>query len=94
MQKKIDFLNRLFKLAYSDSELLLFLTEEKLISDFERSCLKDEADIPKFFANLLEKLKREDRLLLLDYEWQVLPVERLKLTLVTERNSREFVFNY
>jgi len=94
MQKKIDFIGRLFKLSHCNEELLSFLIDEKLINDFERSALKDDPDHPKFFYNLLERLKKDDKLTLLDYEWMILPIERLKLTLVTERNMREFLYNF
>lgn len=92
--RKIEFMNRLFKLSYCQEELLQFLIDEKLITDFERSCVKDTADLPKFYVTLLERLCKEEKLMLADYEWIMLPVERLKLTLVTERNTRELLYNF
>lgn len=91
--KKIDFIDRLLKLSHCYDDLILFLLEEKLISDFERSTLGDSADKAKLLTELLEKLKKEEKVLLLDYEWSILPIERLKLTIVSPRDSREFVYN-
>jgi hypothetical protein len=74
-------------------EIINFLKEQKLINDFQVSAMTNDSDKAKYLHNLLETLKREDKLLLLDYEWTILPVERLKLTIVTERIQREFIYN-
>lgn len=93
MNRKTEFLGRLFALASCIDDLVAFLIAEKLLSEFQYSCLKQEADKPKFIYTLLEELKKADRLLLLDYEWSLLPIERLKLTIITERTTREFTYN-
>ena len=92
MLRKIEFLNRLFKLATCYDELIIFLKSEKLLSDFQLDELKNNSDKAKYLIELLEALKQKDKLLLLDYEWQLLPIERLKLTIITERVSKEFVY--
>jgi len=91
--KKVEFINRLLRLSHCYEELVQFLIDERMISDFEMSSLKDEADKPRLIYEYLEKLKKEEKLLLLDYEWTILPIERLKLTVVTARDSREFSYN-
>ena len=93
MVKKIEFLNRLFKLAACLEELIDFLRSEKLLTDHQLGTVKSESDKAKYLYGILEDLKQQDRLLLLDYEWQILPIERLKLVLVTDRVSKEFRFN-
>lgn len=90
---KVEFLKRLFTLAACQDELIAFLKADRLINDFQLTAIANESDKAKYILNLLETLKKEEKLLLLDYEWSILPVERLKLTVVTERNSREFTFN-
>jgi hypothetical protein len=90
---KVEFLKRLFLLGACQDDLINFLKTEKLINDFQLTAIFNESDKAKYLQNLLEELKRSDKLLLLDYEWSILPVERLKLTVVTERNSREFTYN-
>ena len=91
--KKVEFINRLLRLSHCYEELVQFLIDERMISDFEMSSLKDEADKPRLIYEYLEKLKKEEKRLLLDYEWTILPIERLKLTVVTARDSREFSYN-
>ena len=92
--RKVEFLNRLFKLASCYEDLVNFLRSEKALSDFELDTLKNESDKARYLIIHLERIRSEEKLLLLDYEWLVLPVERLKMTLVTERVSKEFVWNF
>ena len=90
---KVEFLRRLFALANCQDELINFLRTERLLSDFDVSAIANDSDKAKYVHNLLESLKQQDKLLLLDREWTILPVERLKLTIITERNTGEFKFN-
>jgi hypothetical protein len=90
---KVEFLRRLFTLSPCVDDMIHFLKDQKLVNDFQVTALTNDSDKAKYIYNLLETLKKEDKLLLLDYEWSVLPVERLKLTIVTERTSREWTYN-
>lgn len=90
---KVEFLRRLFALSPCMDEVIIFLKEQKLINDFQMTAIANDSDKAKYLFNLLEALKKEDKLLLLDYEWAILPIERLKLTIVTERMQREFTHN-
>jgi hypothetical protein len=92
--KKVDFIERLIRLRNTYEDIAIFLREEKLIDDNNLAELKNAVSRPKYLYLILEKLKEDDKLELLDYEWVVLPVERLKLSIVTKRVSKEFVFNW
>jgi len=91
--KKVDFIERLIRLRNTYEDLAIFLREEKLIDDNNLAELKNAVSRPKYLYGLLEKLKEEEKVELLDYEWTVLPVERLKLTIVTKRVTKEFSYN-
>lgn len=75
-------------------ELIEFLKEEKLMNDHQIQTIKSETEKSRLIYMVLENLRRDDKLLLLDYEWILLPVERLKLTIITERNRRDFNYNF
>lgn len=94
MNRKVEFLERLFKLASCMEELIEFLKEEKLMNDHQIQTIKSETEKSRLIYMVLENLRRDDKLLLLDYEWILLPVERLKLTIITERNRRDFNYNF
>jgi hypothetical protein len=56
--------------------------------DFEE--IKVSSSKVEALFKALEKAKKEDRLDLLDYEWQVLPTQRIVLTMVSSSGIREF----
>ncbi len=93
MNRKVLCLQTLLSKSVAHSEILNFLIESKTISVEEAQKLNLESDIPLALHVLLEKLKKADKLQLLDYEWQILPKERIVLLIVTEYDRREFVYN-
>jgi hypothetical protein len=42
----------------------------------------------------LSNLSKEGKLQLLEYEWNLLPVERIKISIVTDRVSKDFSYNF
>lgn len=93
-QTKLQFIERLLKLSHCTDEMMQFLVNDKLLNDQEVQAIRNAVDQPRLILSTLEGLKKQDKLLLLDFEWLLLPVERLKLTLITEREKREFVYNF
>jgi hypothetical protein len=94
MKRKIEFLARLFDLLKCRNQLLEFLKDEKLITDDIMQTLLAEhysAHASKI-ATLLSELQKADKLQLVDYEWTILPFEKLKLTLLTNRVQKEFEY--
>ena len=89
---KIDCLDRMFKLAQNMGELVNFLYEEKLITKSDVEHVGKEPDKARTVYEILQRLKEEDKLLLLDYEWIILPIERIKVSIVTEAVAREFTY--
>lgn len=94
MNDKVEFLDRLFKLSFCYEDLIAFLMNEKVVSQFDLDTLKNKPDKSKLLVAILDNAKNKEQLLLLSYDWTILPVERLKLTIVTERMSKDFVYNY
>ncbi len=90
---EIKCLARLDELLATNSTILDFLVTEDLMTKEERKQVLASSDVPKSIHTFLAKMKGK-QLQLLEYEWTVLPQERLKVTVITDRNSREFSFNY
>lgn len=87
---KIQFLARMEKANCLMSELCAFLREEKLISpDTVKDILRYPPDAQAIEMYLL-LVKLTDRFDLIDWEWVVLPKERMKLTIVTHNGVKEF----
>jgi hypothetical protein len=91
----VEFLARIFDLLKCRTAILEYLKEEKLITDdFMQGLLNEHySSHPTRIAGLLDRLNKEDKLQLVDYEWTILPFERLKLTLVSNTGKKEFEYS-
>ena len=85
---------RLDELVASYDAILEFLLQEDLITRQESVAVRSSADIAKVIHTKLIVLSKTNRVQLIEYSWEVLPVERVKLFIVTDRASREFSYNY
>ena len=56
--------------------------------------IKQSSDEAKEIHAFLKDLSRTDKIQLLDYEWVILPVEIIKINLVTNRNNKQFTYNF
>ncbi len=95
MNQKVQFLSRLFTLLNCKIQLLEFLKDEKLINKEQIGALMVEHE--SYHASsihaILSSLNKEDKLQLLDYEWVLLPKERLVLTIVTNNAKKQFEYS-
>jgi len=90
---EIKCLARLDELMATNLNMLEFLVAEDLMTREERKGILASSDVSKSIHTFLAKMKGK-QLQLLEYEWVLLPDERLKVTIITDRNSKEFSFNY
>lgn len=86
-------LQRLQDMTGQLDEILQFLKLEMLVDDNQIKSVRLGADHAKEIQQILRHLQVTNKLQLLMYEWQVLPVENILISIITERNSREFTFN-
>jgi hypothetical protein len=93
MNKKVLCLSLLFSKTGLTTDILDFLLASKVVTQDEVKSLRLESDIPLALHIMLERLKSQDKLMLLDYEWKILPKEYVKLTLITEYAQKEFVYS-
>ena len=93
LTKEIECLKRLQETTNQLDDILGFLKQEGLIDDSHVRSVKHSADHPKEIQFLLRNLQVTQKLQLLQYEWNVLPVENIVIFIISERNQREFVYN-
>lgn len=93
VKRQIDCLERLQSLTGQLEEILQFLKLEGLVDDNQMRSVKNSADHAKEVQLILRDLQVRQKLQLLEYEWSVLPVENIKITIITDRDSREFIYN-
>lgn len=93
IRAEVDCLERYARLSNSLEDIMVFLLEEKIATPDEIKSVRSSADAPRSLQSLMYRIKGEGRIQLLEYNWEVLPVERIKIVIVTDRNSKEFVYN-
>lgn len=93
MKAKVECLKRFFEATGQDEAIKEFLIYEKLAkpSDFEG--LRNKQEIAERFYILLREAEKKEEIILMYYEWQLLPKETIKITISTEREHREFFFD-
>jgi len=90
--KEIQCIDRLFHLNPQLDEMLEFFLQEKIIEPSELPSLKREVKKSEYLYNAMQLAKQKEIITLLDFEWSVLPVERIKITIITTRSSKEFSY--
>lgn len=90
-KREIECLHRLHQLTPAYEELLQFLTQELLISKEELKAIRLSPEQAKMLQNKLATLSNDRKLQLLEYEWSILPVERIRITLVTDTSQKELI---
>lgn len=90
MKREAECLKRLFNRDPSYfMEIVQFLESEGLITSGEVANLTRVEDQVHFTYTKSNKLIEQDLLFLFDYEWVVLPKEKIKITIVTRRTTKE-----
>ena len=92
--REIECLMRLDELTPSYDGILEFLQSEDLLSREESKAIRSSSEIAKRLHTLLAVLSKTNKLQLLEYEWIMLPVERIKVMIVTNRASKEFSWDH
>lgn len=86
-------LARLQETTQQLDSILDFLKQESLIDNQIIRDAKSSSDLAKYVQGLLKDLSTKGKLQLLEYEWTLLPVENIRVYIITDRNQAEFVFN-
>lgn len=90
-KREIECLKRLQELSPVYDELIAFFVQEHLLSKEELKVIKSSPDQGKLLQIKLATLSEERRVQLLEYEWVILPTERIKVSIVTDHGFKEFV---
>lgn len=91
-KREIECLSRLQQLTSQLEDILIYLKLEGLVDDNQMKSTKLAPDRPKEIQAILKNLQTSGKLQLLTYEWSVLPVENIIVTIITDRNQKEFIF--
>lgn len=89
-KREVECLKRLQELTSTFEELAQFLVQEYLLSKDELKTIRNSPEQSRLLQAKLAQLKNDRKLQLLEFEWTILPVERICITLVTDSGHREF----
>jgi hypothetical protein len=91
LNNKIECVKALIlKNGYDD--FILWLEENKLLDKDEWKAANSLQLKSELIVKTLGKAAESEKLMLLDYEWVILPLEIIKITCVTDREKKEFTF--
>lgn len=93
-RQEIECIARLQQLGGNVDDILEFLVGENIILKDEARALRLNPEVSKAMQLLLSTLSKNGKFQLLEYEWNILPVERIKIHVITDRANKEFVYNF
>jgi hypothetical protein len=93
VKEQIECLTRLFDIGAYLDEIVDFFLLEGILKKEEVPFLKASPSKARYVQQLIAKAKESNLLLLADFEWQILPYERIRLYFVTARVAREILYN-
>lgn len=91
VDNKISCIKRMIDMD-SHMEMFDWLKESKIIPDDSFSNNSNQLIAEIVYYNLTRSCK-DDKIQLLDFEWSLLPKEYIKITIITEREKKEFTYN-
>lgn len=90
-KQEVECLKRMQSLTPMFEELIAFLLQEFLLSKEELKAIKVSPEQARMLQAKLATLSDERVLQLLEYEWTLLPTERIRINIVTDRGFKEFI---
>lgn len=88
--RRIDCISRLLKINDVYSDICMWLIEQKIITRTEAEGPTRDQEKAEFLYFSFKKGVDIEKLILLDYEWTILPLEQIKITCITDRETKEF----
>ena len=92
--KRIDCITRLITIDDLYSDMAMWLVNQKIVSIDEAQAPTRTQEKAEFLYHSFKKGVEMEKVVLLDYEWTILPLEQIKITLVTEREKKEFTHGH
>ena len=93
IDKRLSALDTLSRKLGSLQDVVDFLLFEEIMTKLEYKEYNSVPDKVRFIFDKLNEYRDAGKFQLLEYEWQILPVERIKLTVVTDKSNKEFSWN-
>lgn len=93
VRAEVDCLARLFDIGAYLDDVIDFFILEGIMKKEEIPYLRNHPDQAKYVQTLIAKARASNLLLMADFEWQILPYERIKLYFVTSRVAKTIEYS-
>lgn len=93
MNNKIKCIMRYLEL-YGYSEIAEYLISNKMVEATDVASKNHTQERAELIYFALKDAEAKEKLLLLDFEWKILPLEQIKITCVSTREERHFTHGY
>jgi hypothetical protein len=80
------------KIGYQ--EIAEYLLANKLAVPTDVAAAIHLQERAEFLYFALKKAETDEKLLLLDFEWQILPLEQIKITIISIREEKQFTYGF
>lgn len=94
MNKRSECIKRLLALTGCYTEICEWFVENKFAEQITLESFTREQERADHILEELLKLERDDKLILLDFVWTVLPLEQIKIIVVTHKDMKEFTYGF
>lgn len=92
--RKIECISRLISREESYSNIATWLIENKIVTLQDAKGPTRDQERAEFLYHSLKKGETMEKIVLLDYEWTILPLEQIKITCVTDRETKLFTLGH
>lgn len=92
--RRIECISRLINKEESYYNIVTWLAEQKIITIEEAKGPTREREKAEFIYHSLKSGEVSEKLMLVDYEWTILPLEQIKITCVTDSEKKEFTYGH
>jgi len=92
MNHKIDCIERLLKLNHSYDEICDWLVLNKFTDDISVKANLRLREKAEFIYKVLKQKEKEEKIILLYFEWSTLPSESIKITCTTQEEEKVFTY--
>ena len=92
VRQQIDCLNRLHALTGQLDTIMVFLLNQKLVTTDHINAVRNSSEPAKDVQLILSKLQKEEKLQMLEYNWSLLPLEIIRIYIITDREQKEFIY--
>lgn len=94
MNKKVDCILRLLDKNECYMDIAAWLIDQKLTDIFTVRSYSRQQERAEFIYNTLVMAEKTEKLILLDFTWNILPIEQIKIICITEREKKEFTYGF